>query len=677
MQKNILSIGIILLFIVSALVPITIGNNTSLSTDNDDDSLFLSNLAFMCITPDGLDVEKYNLYKENWLRQQSEDNSELEYESGKYFKQDSKETLISNNKHSNILTISPPIDSPWPMKCHDIRHTSLSPYSTADNPYDEMWKFKADRIEGGPVIDKDGIIYFGDFDSDLYAIYPNGTQKWKYRVDGWIWSVPAIGDDGTIYVGTFQGSGLHAINPDGTKKWRIGLGGSIASSPAIGEDGIIYVGTLSSGNSIVAVNPNGTIKWQYKTGYHVTSDPVIDDDGIIYCGSADTYIYALYPNGTLKWRFKTGDIIKAHPSIANDGTVYIGSWDDYLYAVYPNNGTLKWKSKIGQGTETNPSIGPDGTIYIGSYDGHLYATYPNGTRKWSFSTSGFGNIHQSSPAICSDGIIYFGTDDAGYIVAVNPDGTERWKKDLAKDWVESSPCIGEGGIVYIGSTYQLASETGYLHAFGRAELSADTDGPYYGLTNQPLQFTGSGYGGYKPYTYLWDFGDSNTSNQQNPVYEYTTAGDYIVIFTVTDDTGNSTYDTTSAWIQETNNPPTTPDIDGPNSGKVETSYTYEISSTDPDGTDMIWYYVDWDDGTVTDWTGPYSSGQIVEKSHKWSSKRVYNIRVKAKDIYDDESDWGILAVEIPRNRMINFQSIIDLLNQIPIIREVFLRLLNH
>ena len=57
---------------------------------------------------------------------------------------------------------SGPMDSPWPMKCHDNRHTGRSPYSTADNPGIEKWRFACDWVEGGIVIDNNGVLYFGD-----------------------------------------------------------------------------------------------------------------------------------------------------------------------------------------------------------------------------------------------------------------------------------------------------------------------------------------------------------------------------------------------------------------------------------------------------------------------------------------------------------------------------------
>jgi len=46
------------------------------------------------------------------------------------------------------------MDSPWPMYCHDTHHTGQSPYSTADNPGAEKWRFWTDSyMEDSAVID--------------------------------------------------------------------------------------------------------------------------------------------------------------------------------------------------------------------------------------------------------------------------------------------------------------------------------------------------------------------------------------------------------------------------------------------------------------------------------------------------------------------------------------------
>ena len=67
----------------------------------------------------------------------------------------------------------------------------------------------------------------------------------------------AIGSDGTIYVGDYD-TNLYAINPDGSKKWAFKTGsttthgGAVQSSPAIGSDGTIYFG--SADNNLYAIN---------------------------------------------------------------------------------------------------------------------------------------------------------------------------------------------------------------------------------------------------------------------------------------------------------------------------------------------------------------------------------------------------------------------------------------
>jgi hypothetical protein len=68
-------------------------------------------------------------------------------------------------------------------------------------------------------------------------------------------SSPAIGSDGTIYVGSYD-KNLYAINPDGSKKWAFNTGHYVYSSPAIGSDGIIYVG--SDDNNLYAIKTSST-----------------------------------------------------------------------------------------------------------------------------------------------------------------------------------------------------------------------------------------------------------------------------------------------------------------------------------------------------------------------------------------------------------------------------------
>ncbi|MFC1539819.1 PQQ-binding-like beta-propeller repeat protein, partial [Candidatus Latescibacterota bacterium] len=80
-------------------------------------------------------------------------------------------------------------------------------------------------------------------DGNLHAIEPETSAPlWSIWLGNMIVSSPAVGEDGTIYVGS-NDSGLYAVNPDGTEKWRFEADGSIWSSPAIGNNGILYFGS--------------------------------------------------------------------------------------------------------------------------------------------------------------------------------------------------------------------------------------------------------------------------------------------------------------------------------------------------------------------------------------------------------------------------------------------------
>jgi len=573
LKKTVLSIWIIILFTNTVVNPLGFGNYVEVNekeifSEITEQNNQLDDLAFYCTTPNGFNEVKFEYYKKQLLKQDSDE--------------DIKECLLSNSEELITIQNAPLImglsngtmDSAWPMQSHDLHHTGLSPYSTANVSGIEKWKFKTGSgMDSGLVIDDDGMIYFGDLDWYIYALYPNGTLKWRYKTGNWINSAPAVDEDGTIYIGSWD-TNLYAFYPNGTLKWSVGTGDSIASSPAIGDDGTIYIGNYAS--RIVAINPNGTIKWYYSMDDATTSDPCVGDDGTIYIGSFDSYLYALYPNGTLRWRFKTGDKIYGSASIADDGIVYVGSsWDSYLYAIYPNNGTLKWRYG-GAGTPNNPSIGSDGTIYAGYlYD--LLALYPNGTLKWDFYVGNDRWIATSAPAISVDGTIYFGVnigDSAGgEIIAVNLNGTELWRKQIAHWWVRSSPAIAEDGTVYIGSTWDIG---GYLHAFG-----------------------------------------------------------YV----------------------ESNSPPEAPSISGSPNGKVGEHYYFGFQSFDPDN-NPVSFYIEWGDGSTTGWTFELASGETWYCDHTWSEKGNYTIRAKAKDVFNEESNWTEFEVKItnPRNR-ISFSSL--------------------
>jgi len=74
------------------------------------------------------------------------------------YKLSQNRTSIEND--STFQSLDGTMNSSWPMQSHNLHHTGRRPYSTADNPGIEKWKFSfgpnMNSIFGGPVIDNNG-----------------------------------------------------------------------------------------------------------------------------------------------------------------------------------------------------------------------------------------------------------------------------------------------------------------------------------------------------------------------------------------------------------------------------------------------------------------------------------------------------------------------------------------
>jgi hypothetical protein len=90
---------------------------------------------------------------------------------------------------------------------------------------------------------------------------------------------------------------------------------------------------------------------------------------------------------------------------------------------------------------------------------------------------------------------------------------------------------------------------------------------------------------------------------------------------------------------------------GETKGKIGNKYTYKTRTRD-ENEDKLYYMWDWGDGTYSGWLGPYDSGEEVEAAHIWRREGNYRVKVKAKDIYNLESEWSDpLSVSIPKSQL--------------------------
>ena len=334
-----------------------------------------------------------------------------------------------------------------------------------------LWHFQTGMsIDGNAVVDEDGVIYVASRDSKLYAIYPDGTEKWTYTTNNSITSAPALGADGTVYI--TDTNTIYAIGSDGILIDSLGSIGNVQNkSPAIGSDGTIYV---VSSNDVYAINPDLSIKWQTPhDNFNSYSSPAIAIDGTIYFGSYSfagivNYLNAYDSEGNLKWRYATetsGDTstadIESSPAIGREGTVYITTNDGVLHAVSPA-GELKWSRKYETGSATHttryrsPVIGQNGEIYLGAYGSKILAYDSQGEPLWDYDTV----ASTFTPTLGADGTVYANGFN-GVVYAINSLGELKWEKDLGFT-MRSPIALDTDGTLYVtssnGRLYSLADD---------------------------------------------------------------------------------------------------------------------------------------------------------------------------------------------------------------------------
>ena len=106
-----------------------------------------------------------------------------------------------------------------------------------------------------------------------------------------------------------------------------------------------------------------------------------------------------------------------------------------------------------------------------------------------------------------------------------------------------------------------------------------------------------------------------------------------------------------------NEPPSTPTIEGPTSGKPGVNYDYTFMSVDPEGGD-VFIKISWGccgPGQDFHTYGPFNSGEeaIIQKGY--SETGTFSIQAYARDMDGAESSITILEVSMPKSKVFNFE----------------------
>lgn len=284
--------------------------------------------------------------------------------------------------------------------------------------------------------------------------------KWSVSIGPVAYSSPAIGADGTIYVGTTEGE-LVAVNSSGTIRWKktIAANSAIVSSPAVGTDNNIYLISVPEttdeekfwSSTLHSVTPEGDIKWSrtfpdgfttgsaktWETGgklyifVHIMRIPytqlvIFDQDGNEIhrenvCGAE---IEGGYPIPSDWWRIFTGGLpfIFTTPGV-RDPSHPLGPF-------YPTVAIVDY-----------PPISPNQPMIIVADNTCGIRAYrwnpPNLSHLWDQIHR---DINYSSPAVDPGGFLAIGKDD-GHIVAYDTQtGTPQWDYD-AKEPITATPAV--------------------------------------------------------------------------------------------------------------------------------------------------------------------------------------------------------------------------------------------
>lgn len=320
----------------------------------------------------------------------------------------------------------------------------------------KLWSHQTKAaVFSSPLLGRDGTIYFGGQDQKVYAIdSATSALKWTAPVDKEIWGSPRLSSDGKmLYIASLDGI-LHGIETgSGRERWSRNVGWRVESTPAVGRDGSVYVG--SAFGTVSAIDgKTGAERWKFSIDdpeRSADASPLLSaDEKTLYTGSSGGRLYALDTEaGAEKWHFDTKGTIHGAPVMAPDGTsLYVPCEDGRLYCVDSRTGQELWQFKTERGIRSSPVLGPDGTIYVGSGDKKIYAIDPSThEEKWSFETGGsiFG-----SPAVGPNGHVYVGSHDHFVYALDGQTGEKRWSFESGK-YVNGSPTVGPDGTIYVGS----------------------------------------------------------------------------------------------------------------------------------------------------------------------------------------------------------------------------------
>jgi parallel beta-helix repeat protein len=479
-------------------------------------------------------------------------------------------------------------------------------HSFGASPYSDIWVVKLgpngtmdwQKSYGGSEVDytycirqtRDGgyilagsSISFGGYNYDFWVLKlaSDGAIAWQKTYGG--------GDDDhpTCIEETLDAGG----NPDGYV-----IAGYTGSFGAVSYD--VWVLRLNTDGSIGWQNTYGGSEYDTASSIQQTFDTGGNPDGYVLAGithsfgagNFDVWVLKLFANGTIDWQKTYGgsddegaDSIRQTFDNGGNPDGYIvagGAWGGSQYLGHVlrlhHDGSVSWQKGFDawsfdtryfvQQTADSGFILAGGDDQVSQSDIWIAKLDSNGDIVWQKIYGGggqddFGAIQQvadggyvvagvtTSFGVGSADLLGLKLDASGAIPncsAIDDSNITYW--DITPS-VNGSTVVAEGTSATVSDTTVTPQDTWAEMSEVCAETAADFKGtPVVGINPLTVAFTDLSRSAGSPATWLWQFGDQETSDVQNPIHTYTTAGLFTVTLTVSGPNGSDT-ETKTDYIQ--------------------------------------------------------------------------------------------------------------------------------
>ena len=462
---------------------------------------------------------------------------------------------------------------------------------------------------------------------------PGSTHlEWIYQYEDGVANYPIVANDKIFVYADNTSIGHSTICLDAETSefiWIFPKGGISHCSPTF-SDNMVYISDYTSKKLFcldAEGNGDGTTNelWNYTSSYSAISPVILN--GYLYCmGSKEVVCLDANPindgidegfddpdkvNYDLIWKYDIGHTIWI-PAVAN-GNVYVAS-SDTIYCLDAKGNGDGTTDKLWEFPLITPDVlsygAPvvkDGRLYFSrsktdkaNLTGMFYCLNATGNGDgttdllWTMETEYF--VYE--PAVTDD-YVYLATnrDYNEYLYCLDKDGNDNGTANII--WRNTR-----------GGKREPVIADGKLYATGLYDKFYCFDA----ATGEHL---------------LWVYSDEDESMLTSApiVCEIDNIGQVLLSFE------NGLHCLRSQ-------PPAVPIIyKGQSEGDAGIEYFFEAITTDPNNLDIS-YLFDWGDNSISNWTSAVASGESIQAAHIWNGSGDFQIRVKAKNTDDIESDWS-------------------------------------